>query len=583
MHMSINWLKLHSSHLARVIAGLALVGALVVQCIGAWTDSQTTDEGAHLAAGLSYWRTNDFRLNPEHPALVKLLAAAPLIPFHQLQPSADPGLWASRNEWEIGRLVLYHQLDPRTETQKVLWLARLPMIMIWLGLGLVVWRWATERTSTWGGTIAAVLYAFEPTLLGHGHLITTDVAVAAGMTATLWLSTKLVARPTWRMVGAIAVVFSLTQLTKFSALILWPLLFGLLAIATTMRPTQWNWSWWRRAFAATILISAMTTWAVYGFEVQPAQADPRIDQLWAERDALAVSLDLATMPPLIQRLTAATAPGSGLRSTLVTLSRVPIPAYSYWRGIFAVTSHGFWGHAAYLFGQQSSQGWWYYFPVALAVKTPLPILGLGLVLVVMAGRRWRKLWSVDNLLLIAPMLGYMFWSLSSRIDIGIRHILPVYPLFFVAVAGLVPMARHSWQRWALGLSVASLPLIALVAWPNTFGYFNALAGGTRGGHRILLDSNMDWNQDLWRLRDELDAESTPPAMIALFGSVPVEVVHPHPGRVPTDTEVAIDGRPHGLVIISKGILYNIDLPYRWLQDIPPTKTIGSSIYMYDFR
>ncbi len=575
--------KSDPKRLARLIAGLALISALVVQCIGAWTDSQTTDEGAHLAAGLSYWRTGDWRLNPEHPALVKLLAAAPLLFSSRLQPTADPALWANRDQWSIGRLLLYQQLTPPGETKIALFLARLPIILIWLGLGLVVWRWAAARTSEWGGMLATVLYAFDPTLLGHGHLVTTDVAVAAGMTATFWLATKLVNRPRWRMVIWLAVIFSLTQLTKFSALILWPLLFGLLAVVVVTAQTGWTWSWWRRTLFITMAISAITTWTVYGFEVQPANSDPRIAQLWSERDALASSPELTTMPPLIQSLTRATEPGSRLRAQLESFARVPIPAYSYWRGIFALTSHNFWGHAAYLFGEQSSQGWWYYFPVAIAAKTPLPVLGLGVVLLALAWPRRRQLWVPRHFLLIIPIIGYLVWSLTSRINIGLRHVLPVYPLFYIAAASLITWINGRWAHWALWLTVASLPIIVWAAWPNTIGYFNVLAGGTGGGHRILLDSNMDWNQDLWRLRDELQAAGNPPAMIALFGSVPVEVVLPRPNRIPTDNEVATAGLPRGLVVISKGILYSVDQPFHWLRKLSPSKTIGSSILMYDLR
>ena len=579
--MPVDRLKSNHSSGARLLAMLALGCALVLQCIGARTDSQTTDEGAHLAAGLSYWRTNDFRLNPEHPALTKLLAAAPLIPFRQLQPTADSALWANRDQWSIGRMLLYSQLDPRRETPWILWLARLPIVLVWLCLGWIVWRWAEERTSAWGGAVATVLYAFDPTMLGHGHLITTDLGVAAGMTATFWVAAKLVQRPSWRWVASVGLVFSLTQLTKFTALVLWPLLFAVLAVAAATARTGWNWSWWRRTLLATVTIGAITTWSVYGLEVQSARADPGVHRLWAGRDALAISRELTTMPPLIQRVVSVTEPGSGLRRMLVSMSRLPIPAYSYWRGIGSTISHNAHGHPAYLLGRRSQHGWWYYFPVAILVKTPLPVLALGLVLAFAVWRRRRVLGSPRHLLLIVPMLGFLLWSLSSQINIGVRHVLPVYPLFCISAASLVRLGARRWQRWALGLAVASLPIITWAAWPHTIGYFNALAGGTRGGHRVLLDSNLDWNQDLWRLRDELDRRSTPPARIALFGTVPAEVIHPHPGTVPTDSLVAIAGPPRGLVIVSEGLLYDDRLHFLWLRSLRPTRAIGASILVYD--
>ncbi len=554
-----------------------------MQCIGAWTDSQTTDEGAHLGAGLSYWRTGDFRLNPEHPPLVKLLAAAPLVGRAQLQPTADAALWAARDQWTIGRLVLYQQLNARTETQFALWLARLPMIAIWLTLGLVVWRWAEERAGRWGGALAAVVFAFEPTLLGHGHLITTDVAVAAGLTTTFWLGTRLVDRPRWRLVFLIATVFSLTQLTKFSALLLWPLLFGLLALALTTAHQRWNWSWWRRTLGVTLLVSAALTWIVYGFERVPAAADPRIDRLWHERDTIVGTPELQKLPGFVQWIATATPPGSDLRTWLTSASHIAIPAYSYWRGFFSVASHNAVGHAAYLFGEQASQGWWYYFPIALAVKTPLPIIALVLALIIVAAARWRHLGRPKHLFVYLPVVLYLLWSLTSKINIGVRHLIPILPMTFVALGSLGPAAKQLWHRWALAVTVAAVPLVTLLAWPNTIGYFNAAAGGTNGGQRIILDSNLDWNQDLWRLRDWLDQRGTPPAMIALFGSVPVEVVHLDHDPVPSDEQVRINGRPHRLVIISKGILYSVDQPFQWLRELQPSARIGSSILVYDLR
>lgn len=569
--------------IARALAGTALIIALSLQCIGAWTDSQTTDEGAHLGAGLSYWRTGDFRLNPEHPPLVKLLAAVPLLPIKAIQPSQNATYWADRDQWKIGRLILYSQLAPLSVTQTALWFARLPMMLLWLGLGLVVWKWAEERTSVWGGAMAAIIYAFEPTLLGHGHLITTDVAVAAGLTATFWIASKIVARPSWRLASIFAVVFGLTQITKFSALILWPVAFGLLGLAAWQASSAWTWLWWRRTLALTILIGAGLTWSVYGFERLPANADPRIDRLWRERDALVGSAELETMPPIVKYLVQTTPPGSVWRERLQAAGTIPLPAYSYWRGAFAVASHNAMGHVAYLLGEQRSQGWWYYFPIALAVKTPLPIIGLVLLLVALGIRSPRSLTQPRHYLLYAPILLYLLWSLTSRINIGVRHVIPMIPLTIIAVASLVPSARRTWQKLVLVGLTAAMPVIAIAAWPNTIGYFNAFAGGTTGGHRIILDSNLDWNQDLWRLRDYLQVRSLPPAMIALFGSVPTEVVHPHPERIPTDSDVAANGRPRGLVIISKGILYSVDMPFVWLRNLQPTGRIGSSILVFDLR
>ncbi|MBI5467272.1 MAG: hypothetical protein HY975_03635 [Candidatus Kerfeldbacteria bacterium] len=176
--------------------------------------------------------------------------------------------------------------------------------------------------------------------------------------------------------------------------------------------------------------------------------------------------------------------------------------------------------------------------------------------------------------------------MTSHINIGLRHIFPFY-VFLSLTAGSIcatlARRRASWLPVTATLIIGVSALVAINAWPNTLGYFNRLVGGTTNGHAYVLDSNLDWNQDIWRLRTFLQQHGFTSVHLALFGSIPADKVFP--GRLPvlTDEDVDRGVQPTGLVVISAGQLYNEDGPFHWLRSYTPNWRVGSSITVYDFR
>ncbi len=572
----------------RVVLAIVVGGAVFLQSIGAWTDSQTTDEAAHLGAGYSYWRTGDYRLNPEHPPLIKLLASLPLLALRPLELDLNSAAWQERNQWLIGAELVYGSYTTLTGAHLIMFLGRLPMIALWGLLGWLLWRWSRARWGNLAGLLTLTVYAYDPNWLGHGHLITTDVGLALGYFATIWALDRLLRQPSWRWIGLVGLFFTLTQLTKFSALLLW-LIVPLLGLIRLLQPegSGWNWRWWWRLVLGLVVVTSSLTWFAYGFEVKPIEADPRIETLWAERAWLVKSGAVADQPGVVQWLVRISDPDRPSGRWLENFSNHSIPAYTYWRGLFSTLTHSFVGHAAYLFGQASNSGWWWYFPAAMALKTPIVTIVLGLLAGGVAWARWRRrrTWTFDAWLIGLPPLLYLLWSLASHINIGLRHVFPVYPFFFLALGGLaVPWIRHDrWRRWVVSVGIVGSIMTGLLAWPNTIGYFNALAGGTTNGHRYLLDSNLDWNQDIWRLRRFLDSQDFPEVHLALFGSIPVHQIFPNTLPVLEGQAIAAGQRPSGVVVISAGQLYNQDGPFGWLQTYTPRWRVGSSIWIYDFR
>ncbi len=629
----------------RLVAALLVLGALSLQSIGAWQDSQTTDEAVHLAAGLSYWQTGDWRLNPEHPPVFKLLAAVPLLLSTSARLNTNDEVWRQGNEWLVGAKFLYDSPgQAKYGTRWLMFLGRWPMIGLWLLLVLTLYGLSRERWGEWPAVAVAAVAAYDPNLLGHGHLVTNDIGLAWLFLLVCWRTDRFMRRPSWRELLFLVSFFAIAQNMKFSAVILWLIvpfvtLLGLVeprqsppevghrlrwwqelsaqllyrvgrnprirpdrasasGLVRGIKPNSlFSWSWWRRLVIGLVVGASFVTWMVYGFGVQRIDRDPRVSQLWQERQTILDQGTIDEQPPFVRSLIGWSDPGTAGGRWLMNFSHWTVPGYWYWRGLSSASTHNYFGHAAYLLGQTSERGWWYYFPVALWVKTPFPLLAAGLTWIAWQAytlfRRWRnrqlnwvEVWSAGGWTLVFPPLFFLLWSMTSHINIGLRHIFPTYVFLPLTVGSLVAAAQR-WRprpaRWAIVGAVIIPIMVAVAAWPNTIGYFNSFGGGTTGGYRFVLDSNLDWNQDIWRLRSWLNQRRLPRVHLVLFGSIPADKVFPERLPVLTDDQIASGERPRDIVVISAGQLYNEDGPFHWLRAYRPTWRIGSSITAYDFR
>lgn len=576
---------------------LIISTAFIWQCIGAWQDSQTTDEAVHLSAGRAYWQSAAFYLNPEHPSLFKLWAALPLAltPHTQLDTNTDP--WRSSNQWTIGSSYLY--LDSaqwRYGTHFLLLLGRFPMILIWLGLvsTLAVFSW--RRWGPWPSLIVTTLAAYDPNLLGHGHLVTNDVAVAFVYLGSFLMLNRFIQKPDWSRLWWFSLVFAVAQLTKFSAVILWVIIPFVLLVARWYKQPGLTWPWIRRAILGLIVATSLLTWVSYGFRITRISKDTRIAQLWIERQNIVDQHLQTTLPQYTQTLVIIADPGTPTGKFLNAFQHLYIPSYWYWRGLFSAISHNIYGHGAYILGHVSMLGWWYYFPVALAVKTPTLLIGILIALIILWMNELRlgirRRLSFENLIpfevwiLGFPPLIYLLWSMTSHINLGLRHIFPTYIFFPLAAGSLIAYLQKKHARFgavAAGSIAALAVIITTTAWPNTIGYYNGLFGGTQNGHRYVLDSNLDWNQDIWRLRSFLNKHKFSEVHIALFGSIPTDRVFPEQLPILQNQDIAFGLQPSGIIAISAGQLYNVDGPFAWLRAYQPKWRVGSSIHIYDFR
>lgn len=430
-------------------------------------ESPTVDEQAHLARGLSYARTGDLRLYIGHPPLIGLIAALPLLPDPRIQLPLDSAAWRQR-DWIEFPILLFWKLD--NPALAMFAAGRIMIILLGALLLAVLYRLGADWGGPAVGLAAMGLAALDPNLRAHARLVTTDLGLALLVWTTTWLWRRWLRRPR-AVLGLLAgAAWGLALASKYPALI-WSA--GLLPAALAGGGLR---HWRRLPIVGAAAFLAL--WAVYGFELRAPAG-------WAVPVPLLTYVD-------------------EFRWSLGDVARTP----------------------AYLFGQISRDGFFAYFPAALAVKLPLPVLGLAVVGLGLGARALLRRGGRTELILWLPALVFLAVAAAARINIGYRHILPVWPLAYLAAAwALVRLLRRPPLGRAAGLLLAGW-LAAGSAWiyPHDLTFFNELAGGPDNGYRLLVDSNLDWGQDLGALADFVRQQGIREIRVSYFGSVPIGAV-----------------------------------------------------------
>ena len=481
----------------------------------------TVDEFVHIPAGYVGLTRGDFRPNNEHPPLAKLWAALPLLALGATEspdlPAENPGqrtITTARYFWE----------DNAARFAAITFWARVPLIALTLALGATVFIAARRACGPRAAVLAVALFSLEPTVLAHGRIVHTDIAAALAYLATWLVLYRYLGRPTWRRAALLGLALGAAFATKYSLLILGPVVALALLALCLLAP---RWGRQRRAIlghaALVALVTLVALNATYGFRHQPLDA---IDLAWLREEFPA---------------------SAGRLQALFTALSPLIPPY-YLIGVATVLGHNDGGHQAALLGDYSPTGWWYYFPVAFAFKTALPFLLLTLGALGWAGRRvlTRRDWRL--LAVLGPAALYAALAMASRLNIGIRHLLPAFPFLFIlggaALDRLLAWAspataaaptrgqsrRPRRPRFSPALARLRRPLgIALVAltlgwmgleaartYPNYLVYMNQLARGP--GWRYLSDSNVEWGDDTEALAAYLHAQGEVAVRAAVAGS-----------------------------------------------------------------
>ena len=540
---------------------LAIAGTLEVR--SARGETQTWDEGIHIVSGYSYLMLGDYSWNVEHPPLAKIASAVPLafMGLHA-QPNQPDG--KRKDQIRYGIDFLYHN---RRDADSILFAARSANILLTLLFLTAVAWWTRRRYGPAAGLAAAALCAFDPNLIAHGRYVTTDYPVTAFFFFACVLWVEFLERDGARRLLAASAAIALALITKFSSVLLLPPLVLLYAACWIRRPHLFSLRRLATSAATVAATVALLVTVVY----------------WPET--------LRSFGPHVPRLSTLAIRNNAIGSTLFHLGRwFHLPAHAYLLGLNHVADHNAGGHSSYLLGMRSETGWWYYFPVVFAVKSTMAALAASLI-VLAAGlwQAWKRQWlSPMALGLALPPLLYFLFSMTSGINIGMRHILPVYPFLYVGVAAWLatrPNCRPAAYTLAalVALQIAECARIA----PDYLAFFNELAGGPGRGPEYLVDSNIDWGQDVKKLGLWLDAHyDSRRARVFYFGNAQLryygidEMGYPRPldqkGWDEIDEFCVANVTPLQGVYVPLNAL----APLRLRE---PVAKIGWSMYVYDLR
>jgi len=543
------------------VVGLIAVSAGLLEVRSAMGETQTWDEGIHISAGYAYLTRGDYSWNMEHPPLVKMMSAVPLL-FLGLEAKPYQPDGKRKDQVRYGIDFLYGN---RRHADTILIAARSATILLTCLFTLAFAWWMRRRFGPAAGLLAAALCAFDPNLMAHGRYVTTDVPLTAFyfFACALWL--EYVEQGGMRRLLIAASVIALAMVVKFSAILLGPPLGLLFVIAWVQRPKDFGIRRAVTALAVTGGVVAAVVVVVYW---------PETVRCWrmGGKPQVAVPNAAETLLSRVGR-------------------QLHVPEHSFLIGLSDVVLHNEGGHESYLLGARSNTGWWYYFPVVFAVKSTVAAL-LGVLLVLCAGvwaaRRigWRRVPLIAFGLTLPPAL-YFLSSMTSGINLGMRHILPVYPFLYAGVAAIltqIPRRRAAM----LVMAVLGAAQIAECAWitPDYLAFFNVASGGPGRGPEYLVDSNIDWGQDVKKLVHWLDAHGTRRARIYYFGNAQMryygvdEIGWPEPldqkGWDDIDDFCVANVTP----------LYGVYAPLNALTPLrlrEPVAKIGWSMYVYDLR
>ena len=519
-------------------------------------DSGIVDEVAHIPGGYAALKFGDNRLNPEHPPLIKDIASLPLLFITDLKFPTELYNWQQEpnGQWETGWKFIYEWGN--NAEQFFFWTRLGPMLLLFL-LGYFLFRWTKELFGALAGLFALFLFVFTPDFIGHARYVTTDVGSTAFLFIAVYTILKFIKRPNWINLILTAVTIALACLAKFSAILIWPYLGLALLLAMVFRYTpvpNWlgtkffPWFWLKKIWLYVIcglvivVLSHVIVFLPYWHHTQNIPDDVYerlVNYAFTRPDK---KLATGKVPQLA-------------RETLLKLGKISggkAPG-TYFLGMVYVYKNDIGGrNTAFLMGDYRETGWWYYYYLAYLVKMPIPILVftvlVGVVAVLALRKNWlalrqsergppapsrftderdsasQKLWRrVRELVwrrftvIGLTIFVLVFWigGMFTNTNIGLRWMMPTFPFIFLLAAGAVRFLdaglrrldiqkNKKWPRLTFQLIIAGLLVWLAVGtisiYPSYLAYFNEFIGARTQAHNYLVDSSLDWGQDLNRLR-----------------------------------------------------------------------------------
>ena len=601
-----------------VISGVLMLGSM-------WNDSPIFDETAHIPAGYANLVLQDYRLNPEHPPLVKMVSAIPLA-FKNLNFPTHIAAWTEQlnGQWDMGHAFFF---EAGNDPESLVFWARIPMILLSLLTGWILFLWVRKEFGNGTALLTLTLYAFSPTIIAHSRFVTTDIGATLGFLIGCITFTNFLRNPSWKNTALAGIAFGLAQLLKFSAALLLPMymLIFIVWIGATYFAKQKLPGGFLRflgKFISIFIFGALTIWPVYQYAV------------WNYPPAL----EKHEMREVLESHAGGSTPLSVACGSLSRLQRCPaelaiwasdkpiLRAYSqYVFGVLMSAQRSAGGNTTYYLGNVSAKGSASYFPISFITKETLSFM---ILLVIAAYLSLKNIWLSEKWSLqkiaqwvythaiqfSALVIIGLYWYVSARsaLNIGVRHVLPTFPFIYLLSSikiteWLTPRLKFSflnifesirgiWKKTALLLvrySIFMFIIICLIGgvvltFPNYLSYYNILGGGVDNGYLIATDSNYDWGQDLYRLRDYMDEHHIDKISLHYFGGGSPE--YSLSNRF--EPWWSARGPAHGWFAISstilmgsqgnyiEGLTVKTEDSYSWLT-AKPVGRAGKSIFIYN--
>ncbi|MBC8108249.1 MAG: hypothetical protein H7Z14_16805 [Anaerolineae bacterium] len=616
---------------------LAICAALVVlfgtlSFTASLNKSATYDEPLHLVGGYVHRYLKDYRINFEDPALFGMWAALPL-PNTAIMVETRHPLWSkipadTDQQWPFVVYTLYRTAENWPDS--TLAVARSQFMFVGVALGALAAWWSWKLAGSVAAIATAFLFALDPNLAGHASLVKNDVATGLLMVAlaySLWQFGRH--GSLWRL-AMVAVVCGAAVNVKFSGVLFGPITLVLLAVRAFMPNQPWRiagitlkniWDRLAAVVVMTLVIAFVVwgmTWAVYGFRYASLRDGGLLDM--QQKVDLSRSKELSAKIAKTEKVSRLPTkeefdahPASLIPRFTMTLDKHHVLPQAWLFG-FLYTYATTIVRSTFLLGETRITGWWYYFPASMLFKTPLATLlaifgALALSILrlfspklnaesppplpgetVAAPAVRLDLWTI--LCLTVPPLVYALAAITSNFNLGLRHILPVYPFIFIGVGVMVSVSLRllpNWNRLLIGALAIMLALESLLSWPNYVAFFNP-PSRLYGKLNLLADSNLDWGQDLKNLGDWYQTHNDRPLYLSYFGTADpsfykIKNTNLLGGWMFEPQTPLASLREPGYIAISATNLQGVYLPrddYGIFRSLKPVAVINGTIYIYDY-
>jgi len=507
------------------------------------------DEMAHIPAGYSYLVTGDYRINFFHPPFTKYLSGLPLVFMHLPRPQSISS-WNTTDEYRFGRDFMKASGDKQ---DKVVFSSRFMMILLGASLGLLVFYWAKLLWGNAAGLFALFLYVFEPNILAHSALVTPDIGLSFSVILSSFLFWKLTSTPSFKNKVLFGASLGIAFLSKLSALILMPVFAVLFFIRNPGQKGKLS------AFIFVIVVALLTVWFGYGFEtgkiLAPKDNYPGLNALtghypdWVKKPIEYIAKDLT------------------------------VPNPSFFRGLGWLYYTGAQKHESFFWGSHFRGPSLPGFLAAFLIKTPIPLLLL-LVLCLFILIRRKRLLEWDNIILISIPVFFFLVNSVAAVSLQLKYVLPVYPFICIFISQIVGLLSGLRPRLVIIIISAWYIVSSVGIYPHYLAYFNEFVGGPKNGYKYLVDSNLDWGQDLKLLKRYMDKEGIESVSLAYFGTQDpayygIRYANLDPCR-PVKGWVAVSATYlEGVHILRNG--------FDWLKGYKPVTAIGYTIFMYHIK